>query len=116
MAAALAAVNVDRPLEATGAGWEFTGTLTLSGSYTTGGDAASLIPFFSQQGQGIVDYVPPIYTGGGYVIRYNYGISTWQVFQGDNASGAAGPGVELGAGAYPASLTAAPFRVTAKGR
>jgi hypothetical protein len=115
MAAALAAANVDRALEATGAGWEFVGDLTLSGSYSTGGDAASLIPFFSQQGQGIVDYVPPVAIGG-YMVRYDRTNNKWMVYVGDNAAGAAGPGVELAAGAYPAALTAAPLKVSAKGR
>lgn len=115
MAASAAATNVDRALIATGGGWELDALITLSGSYSTGGDALDFGPFFSQQGQGIVDKVQ-VDGVTGYIARYDYTSKKLLWYVGDNDAVADGPLVELAAAAYPAALTAGTIRVYVRGR
>jgi hypothetical protein len=112
MAATAAATNVDRPVVATGAGWEMDVLVTLSGSYVTGGIALDFGPFFSQQGQGVVDYVnlPGV---GGYVFEYDKTNKKLLIRQG---AGAGAPGAEIAAAALPAALTAAAISGFIRGR
>lgn len=115
MAATAVAANTDRALVATGGGWELDALVTLSGSYSTGGDALDFGPFFSQQGQGIVDKVV-FANAAGYMLTYDYTNKKVIVRQGDNTNVASAPGVELAAAAYPAALTAAALHVYVRGR
>lgn len=82
------------------------GTITMSGSYTTGGDT--------------LDFVGKIHTGrapefveiigeSGFLYRWVKGTTLAngkiKVMQGDNDNGSDGPAVEVASGALPAGVT-----------
>lgn len=96
--------------------WLVTGSIALSGSYTTHGDTLSFVnaslPISTNVVPSLVliDEMPNAgITASGYWFNFALGSSlangAMQVFQG--ASGASAPAAELAAGAYPAALTSA---------
>jgi hypothetical protein len=113
--ATAAAANTDRALIATGGGWELDVLITLAGDYVTGGVACDFGPFFSQQGQGIVDKVS-IDPTAGYVLEYNYTTKKIVIRMGDNNNASDAPGVEHAAATLDTALTSSAIRAYVRGR
>jgi hypothetical protein len=100
------------------------GTATLTGSYTTGGEAINWATLTSAAGGNVllnaVTTTPlwaefqiaiPGATPLLYLVQYNYATNKLQFYD----DGSAGLGfAQLGAGAYPADLTAATLRFKAE--
>lgn len=82
--------------------WRMWGTLTFSGSYTTGGVAWDPTTLLSVLGAGVIDFID-INPVAGYVFSYDYTAKKVLIFTTGASSGAAG--AELAASTFPAAVS-----------